>query len=116
MVIDTDDPNSQSAGSFFKNPVVARNALDAIGENVPHFDIDADHVKIPAAWLIENAGFYRGFAMGNAGISTRHSLAIVNRGDASAKDVLALKDRIVFEVTERFGIELKPEPIFVGFD
>ena len=116
MVIDTDDPNSQSAGSFFKNPVVARNALDAIGENVPHFEVDADHVKIPAAWLIENAGFFKGFAMGTAGISTRHSLAIVNRGDATAKDVLALKDRIVFEVKEKFGIELKPEPIFVGFD
>ncbi len=121
MVIDAEDPNSRSAGSFFKNPVVGRQKLSDIGErlaieNVPHFEVDADHVKIPAAWLIENAGFYKGFVMGNAGISTRHSLAIINRGNASAKDILALKDRIVSEVKAKFGIELRPEPIFVGFD
>lgn len=120
MVIDANDPNSRSAGSFFKNPIVGREKLGEIGDrlgfaNVPYFDVDNDRVKIPAAWLIENAGFYKGFAMGNAGISTRHSLAIVNRGNASAKDVLALKDKIVSEVETKFGIELRPEPIFVGF-
>ena len=120
MVIDADDPNSSSAGSFFKNPIVTRDTLANISEklkieNLPHFEVDADHVKIPAAWLIENAGFYKGFAMGNAGISTRHSLAIVNRGNATAKDILALKDRIVSEVEAKFGIELRPEPIFIGF-
>jgi UDP-N-acetylmuramate dehydrogenase len=119
MVIAPNDPNSRSAGSFFKNPIVDRKTLAAIGEGfaeVPHFDVDAERVKIPAAWLIENAGFYKGFAMGNAGISTKHSLAIVNRGGATANDILALKDKIVVEVEATFGIELRPEPIFVGFD
>lgn len=120
MVMDANDPNSRSAGSFFKNPIVGREKLGEIGDklgiaNVPHFDVDLGRVKIPAAWLIENAGFYKGFKMGNAGISTRHSLAIVNRGNASAKDVVALKDEIVSAVKAKFGIELRPEPIFVGF-
>ncbi len=120
MVIDENDPNSRSAGSFFKNPIVERELLAKISkklriDSVPHFDVDKDRVKIPAAWLIENAGFYKGFAMGNAGISTNHSLAIINRGNATAKDVLALKDRIVSGVQGKFGIELRPEPIFIGF-
>ena len=120
MVIDENDPNSRSAGSFFKNPIVERELLAKIGEkqgikDVPHFDVDDGNVKIPAAWLIENAGFYKGFAMGNAGISTNHSLAIINRGNATAKDVLALKDRIISEVQGKFGIELRSEPIFIGF-
>ncbi|MEO7674934.1 MAG: UDP-N-acetylmuramate dehydrogenase [Pyrinomonadaceae bacterium] len=120
MVIDNDDPNSRSAGSFFKNPIVGLDVLAKIIGNteidrVPHFEVGADLVKIPAAWLIENAGFQKGFVMGNAGISTRHSLAIVNRGNATAKDIIALKDRIVAEVAAKFGIELRPEPIFVGF-
>ena len=84
-------------------------------DNLPSFDVDAERVKVPAAWLIENAGFYKGFAMGNAGISTKHSLAIVNRGGATAADILALKDAIVTRVYSKFGIELRPEPIFVGF-
>ncbi len=119
MVIDPNDPNSQSAGSFFKNPIIGREMLAEIEDafpEVPHFDVDTENVKVAAAWLIENAGFYKGFAMGNAGISTKHSLAIVNRGNATAADVIALRDRIVSEVNERFGIELRPEPIFVGFD
>jgi UDP-N-acetylmuramate dehydrogenase len=120
MVIDANDPNSKSAGSFFKNPVVDREILVAIREkfeteDVPHFEVDEKLVKIPAAWLIENAGFHKGFAMGNAGISTRHSLAVINRGNATAKDVLQLKDAIVSGVNAKFGIELNPEPIFIGF-
>ena len=120
MVIDANDPNSKSAGSFFKNPVVDREILAAIIENsgaedVPYFEVDEKSVKIPAAWLIENAGFHKGFAMGNAGISTRHSLAVINRGNATAKDVLQLKDAIVSGVNAKFGIELNPEPIFIGF-
>ena len=120
MVIDANDPNSRAAGLFFKNPIVERAMLDEISkaagvDNLPRFDVDAERVKVPAAWLIENAGFYKGFAMGNAGISTKHSLAIVNRGGATAADILALKDAIVTRVYSKFGIELRPEPIFVGF-
>lgn len=120
MVIDENDPNSKSAGSFFKNPVVGREILAAVGEksgtgDVPYFEVDEKRVKVPAAWLIENAGFYKGFAMGNAGISTRHSLAVINRGNATAEDVLRLKDTIVSGVKAKFGIELNPEPIFIGF-
>lgn len=118
MVIDETDPNSKSAGSFFKNPVVEREKLDKIRngfEHVPSFDF-GDKVKIPAAWLIENAGFSKGFALGNAGISTNHTLALVNRGNASAGEMLSLKNEIQTAVEAKFGITLTPEPVFVGFD
>ncbi len=72
-------------------------------------------MKIPAAWLIEQAGFAKGYTMGAAGISSRHTLALVNRGDASAKEVLALAEKISGEVEARFGIRLQREPELVGF-
>lgn len=120
MVIDRNDPNSKSAGSFFKNPVVDRERFDEIAsrfgrEAVPHFDV-GEMVKIPAAWLIEKAGFGKGFSMGNAGISSNHSLALINRGGATAAEIVRLKDAIVGAVEDRLGIRLTPEPVFVGFD
>lgn len=120
MVIDPVDPNSQSAGSFFKNPVVSNEELKRIAaqlgvDSVPHFEAGGDKVKIPAAWLIERAGFRKGFSLGNAGISTNHSLAIVNRGGATAAEIIALKNMIAAEVERSVGVRLKPEPIFVGF-
>lgn len=118
MVIDPADPNSLSAGSFFKNPVVEWSVLAELRrqfESVPHFEF-CDRVKIPAAWLIEKAGFQKGYAMGNAGISSNHTLALINRGGATAKEIVDLKDRIRREVERRFGIELRPEPVFLGFD
>jgi|CXWL01.1.fsa_nt_gi UDP-N-acetylmuramate dehydrogenase len=117
MVIDPNDPNSKSAGSFFKNPIVDREKLSEIRSgfpNVPHFDF-GEKVKIPAAWLIENAGFQRGFTMGNAGISSKHTLALINRGGATAEEILCLKDAIQTAVVSRFGIALHPEPVFLGF-
>jgi UDP-N-acetylmuramate dehydrogenase len=72
-------------------------------------------VKVPAAWLIEQSGFSRGHAAGAAGLSSKHPLAIVNRGGATARDVLALAVQIKRRVGERFGIWLRPEPAFVGF-
>ena len=117
MVIDSADPNSKSAGSFFKNPVVERAKLEEIRrgfERVPSFDF-GDKVKIPAAWLIENAGFSKGFAHGNAGISTNHTLALINRGNASADEIISLKNEIQTAVEEKFGITLMREPVFVGF-
>jgi UDP-N-acetylmuramate dehydrogenase len=71
-------------------------------------------VKIPAAWLVEQAGFAKGYALGSAGISTRHTLALVNRGGATAKDILALRDRIVAGVEAKFHIRLEPEPVWLG--
>jgi len=120
MVIDKNDPNSRSAGSFFKNPVVNKEKLAKISkkmviERVPNFPMDEENVKIPAAWLIEQSGFYKGFILGNVGISTNHTLAIINRGGASAAEILALKDLIQAEVEAKFGIRLRPEPVFVGF-
>lgn len=117
MVIDPEDPNSRSAGSFFKNPVVERSVFEIIKtefDRVPHFDA-GDMVKIPAAWLIENAGLHKGFRLGNAGISSNHTLALINCGSATAAEMIALKNLIQNHVAERFGIALEPEPIMVGF-
>ncbi len=123
MVINAADPNSKSAGSFFKNPIVTgeefveieKRAEIAGIKSVPFFKNDEENVKIPAAWLIENSGFQKGFRWGNAGLSTRHTLAIINLGNAKAIDVLELKNEIQAKVEKIFGIELHPEPIFVGF-
>jgi len=118
MVIYAGDENRRSAGSFFKNPVVEMGKLEQIaGETnkpVPHFQAPNGLVKIPAAWLIEHAGFHKGFTMGSVGISTNHTLAIVNRGGATACEVVELKIRIQAAVFEKFGITLVPEPIFIG--
>ncbi len=72
-------------------------------------------MKVPAAWLIEQAGFAKGYALGAAGVSTRHTLALINRGGATALDVLALADRIRNAVQDRFGVVLEIEPELVGF-
>ena len=120
MVIDASDPNSRSAGSFFQNPIVPSSVAETIAQrlgldSVPQFPIGAGQVKIPAAWLIERAGLSKGFALGHAGISQNHSLAIVNRGGAKAAEIVALKDLIQKTVRDKFGIDLQPEPIFIGF-
>ena len=127
MVVDAEDPNSRSAGSFFVNPVVApavaeatRRRARAIGviRAMPVFPV-AENValcKLSAAWLIEAAGFRRGHVAGRAGLSSRHALALINRGDARAEDVLALARAIRQRVHDRFGIVLQPEPVLVGFD
>lgn len=117
MVIDASDPNSRSAGSFFKNPIVTLYELDQLRgmfENLPSFAL-GEKVKIPAAWLIENAGFKKGFASGNVGISENHSLAIINRGGGTAAEVIGLMKRIQDAVSSKFGLALIPEPIFAGF-
>jgi UDP-N-acetylmuramate dehydrogenase len=118
MVIDESDPNSKSAGSFFKNPIVERNKLYEIKtgfDHVPHFEF-GDKVKIPAAWLIEKAGFKKGFTLGNAGISSNHNLALINRGGATAGEMLSLERKIREAVDGKFGIVLTPEPVFIGFE
>ncbi len=115
MVIDENDVNSRSAGSFFKNPIVEAEKLKDLPENAPNFKVDENLVKIPAAWLIENAGFKKGYKKNRAGISSNHSLALINRGGASAEEIIALKDEIQLKVKTKFKIELVPEPVFVGF-
>ncbi len=123
MVINPQDPNSRSAGSFFKNPIVTKEKFTEIEklarlsgtEAVPFFKVDDNKVKIPAAWLIEKTGFHKGFQKGAVGLSTNHTLAIVNLGNAKAADVLALRDEIQTKVNLCFRVELKPEPVFVGF-
>jgi UDP-N-acetylmuramate dehydrogenase len=128
MVIDENDSNSRSAGSFFKNPIVSSEIFKTVeekakqlklieeNENLPNYPVDGENVKIPAAWLIENSGFYKGYTRGNAGLSTNHALAITNRTNATAAEILGLKNEIQNKVNENFGIFLTPEPIFVGFD
>jgi UDP-N-acetylmuramate dehydrogenase len=114
MVLDADDSDTRSVGSFFMNPVVPETVQAALG--APAFSMGNGRVKIPAAWLIERSGFPKGFAAGAVGLSTKHPLAIVNRGGARAADVVELAVRIKQAVLERYGIALRPEPEFVGFE
>jgi UDP-N-acetylmuramate dehydrogenase len=120
MLLVAGDADCRSAGSFFKNPVVAAENAERIsaaaGREVPRFSAGSDGlVKIPAAWLIEHAGFAKGYALGAAGVSTKHTLALVNRGGASALDVLSLADQIRNAVQDKFGIALELEPVLLGF-
>lgn len=119
MVIDESDPDTRSVGSFFMNPVVADTVharlVSSSGGPVPGFPAPGGQVKIPAAWLIERSGFPRGYESGRVGLSSKHPLAIINRGDATARNVLELARRIKRQVAESFGIWLRPEPAFLGF-
>ncbi|HET8668172.1 MAG TPA: hypothetical protein VFM10_09345, partial [Terriglobales bacterium] len=82
----------------------------------PNYPALSSQRKVSAAWLVEQAGFSKGYTLGAAAISGKHSLAITNRGGASAADIIALKEAVQRGVAERFGIELKPEPVFLGFE
>ena len=126
MVLDPADHDTWSVGSFFTNPVVSASAVpegapawpvlgDAAGgaADVPHAGDDL--VKTSAAWLVEHAGFGRGYPEGGpARLSTKHTLAITNRGEATAADVIALARTIRDGVRDRFGVELVPEPVLLG--
>ncbi len=124
MLVRQGGADSNSVGSFFKNPVVSIRdfeKLTAIAakigfEHIPSFPVDQENVKIPAAWLIEKSGFPKGYSKGNAGVSTRHTLALTNRGNASAAEIIELKNEIQAEVNNVFNIELAVEPVFIGFD
>ncbi|MGO9336638.1 MAG: UDP-N-acetylmuramate dehydrogenase [Terracidiphilus sp.] len=119
MLLVEGDPDCRSAGSFFKNPVVSEEQVAQIAAVVdiepPRFPAGHGHVKLPAAWLIEQAGFTKGHALGAAAVSSRHTLAIINRGGASAAEVLTLAAQINAAVEARFGIRLEMEPVLVGF-
>jgi UDP-N-acetylmuramate dehydrogenase len=118
MVYDPQDPNHRSAGSFFTNPVVARPEFERITgvEDIPHWPAEGGRVKLPAAWLIERSGFAKGHERGAAGLSSRHVLALINRGGATATDLLALAREVRDRVEDHFGIRLRPEPVPLGFE
>jgi UDP-N-acetylmuramate dehydrogenase len=113
MVLDPADHDTWSVGSFFTNPVVE---ADRVPEGAPAWPQPQGGVKTSAAWLVERAGFPRGYPEGGAArLSTKHTLAITNRGSASTSDVIALAREIRDGVLGRFGIELTPEPVLLGY-
>jgi UDP-N-acetylmuramate dehydrogenase len=128
MVLDPQDPNARSVGSFFTNPIVPAAFADALetalqaegllreGERPPRFPAADGQVKLSAAWLIERSGLAKGYQRGNVGLSSRHTLAIVNRGGAAASEVVALAREVRDRVRARFGVTLVPEPVFVNME
>jgi len=126
MVLDPADADSVSAGSFFLNPILSADAFITLERRVaehleghlcpPAWPEPDGAVKTSAAWLIERAGFHRGYGMGRVGISSKHPLALVNRGGASATELIALARKIRDGVEGAFGVTLRPEPTLVGIE
>jgi UDP-N-acetylmuramate dehydrogenase len=128
MVIDPEDPNRRSAGSFFVNPVIDVEALAELelrarvagvlaeSERVPAHPASGGLFKVPAGWLIERAGFAKGLRRGPVGISTKHALALVHHGGGTAAELVALARDIRDGVRKVFGLTLEPEPVFLGFE
>lgn len=128
MILRTEDPDAKSAGSFFKNPVLDTRSVSVLEvesfargllrepERVPRYPAGPGKEKVPAAWLIEHSGFHKGYRHGKAGISSKHALALINTGGATAREVLELMHLIQDGVRETFGVALQPEPVFVGFE
>ncbi|BDS49959.1 UDP-N-acetylmuramate dehydrogenase [Rhodoluna lacicola] len=120
MVIDENDPDSVSCGSFFTNPIVSDRIARGLPDDAPKYESEEDDgltVKLSAAWLIENAGIEKGFriAGSRAAISSKHTLAIVNTGGATATEILQLAEYVQVRVSNKFGINLVPEPNLIGF-
>jgi len=118
MVLNDADHDTWSCGSFFTNPIVSRAFAAALPENCPRWDVEnEDQQKLSAAWLIENSGIGKGFSLGasEAGTSTKHCLAITNRGQATASQVIELAKYIQTNVSNRYGINLVAEPNLIGF-
>jgi UDP-N-acetylmuramate dehydrogenase len=114
MVLDDHDLDTWSAGSFFTNPILDAQQSATLPPDAPRFPLPDGRVKTSAAWLIERAGFGKGFGDGAARVSTKHSLALTNRGTASAADLVELARQIRAGVTATFGLTLEPEPALVG--
>lgn len=127
MLVDVSDENHRSAGSFFMNPVVSAGDADRIeerarafgtlatGEKMPRFAAGTGAVKLSAGWLIERSGLAKGTHRGAVGLSTRHALAVVNRGGARASDIVAFARGVQQTVAETLGVSITPEPTFLGF-
>jgi UDP-N-acetylmuramate dehydrogenase len=128
MVLDPDDHDTWSCGSFFTNPILSAAAFERLearavqrlgdgGPKPPRFRDPDGNVKTSAAWLIEHAGFGKGYAMpGPAALSTKHTLAVTNRGGATAEDVVALAREVRDGVREAFGVTLVNEPVLIGLE
>jgi UDP-N-acetylmuramate dehydrogenase len=124
MVVDPRDPDAASVGSFFVNPTLTTAELSElesrtlpllrIGETMPRFGAGPDLWKIPAAWLIERAGFEKGYGRGRVGISSKHALALVHRGHGTTRELIELAREIQAGVLARLGVRLHPEPVLVG--
>jgi UDP-N-acetylmuramate dehydrogenase len=122
MLLVPGDEDCRSVGSFFKNPVLSQTQFGDLVKRaaareleIPSYPaLDAQH-KVSAAWLVERSGFRKGYEHGPAGISHKHALALVNRGEAKASDIIALQQEIQRGVGEAWGVHLEPEPVFVGF-
>lgn len=114
MVLDPDDHDTWSAGSFFTNPVLPAAEAAGLPAEAPRFEQPDGSVKTSAAWLIQHAGFGRGHGDGPARLSTKHALALTNRGGASTQDLLRLAREVRDGVRETYGVTLEPEPVLVG--
>ncbi|HEX3923572.1 MAG TPA: UDP-N-acetylmuramate dehydrogenase [Streptosporangiaceae bacterium] len=128
MVLDPGDPDTRSAGSFFTNPVIGQRQYDEVRRraaarsgqpeaevSVPHFPAPDGLVKVPAGWLIEHAGFAKGYpGHGSARISSKHTLALTNLGDATAASLIGLAREIRDGVRQAFGVDLVSEPVLIG--
>jgi UDP-N-acetylmuramate dehydrogenase len=126
MLLDEADPNRRSAGSFFTNPIVSAEfaarlaqgvvaaGLVQVPEEMPRFALGDGRVKLAAGWLVEHAGLAKGFRVGSVGISSNHALALVHHGGGSTAELLRLALRVRTAVFDCFGIELTPEPVFLG--
>lgn len=119
MVLDPNDPDTRSVGSFFTNPVLTTEGWQALvsrcdSETPPRWDTEDGGVKTSAAWLIEHAGFHRGYGYTGVAISSKHTLALTNRGDGTTQELLKLAYEIRDGVRQRFGVELVPEPVLIG--
>ncbi len=114
MLLDDSDHDTWSAGSFFTNPVIDVGGAELLPADAPRFPTADGRVKTSAAWLIEQAGFGRGYGTPPATLSTKHTLAITNRGGASSEDIVDLAREVRDGVRNRFGITLVPEPVLVG--
>jgi UDP-N-acetylmuramate dehydrogenase len=114
MVLADDDHDTWSVGSFFTNPLLAATKASELPGEAPRFRQPDGMVKTSAAWLIEHAGFARGYGHGAARLSDKHTLALTNRGGATSADLLSLAREIRAGVQAKFGIQLVPEPVLVG--
>jgi UDP-N-acetylmuramate dehydrogenase len=120
MVLNDEDYDTWSCGSFFTNPIVSESFAKTLPLDAPQWPTESDDgltVKLSAAWLIEQSGIHKGFALpgSKAAISSKHALAITNRGDASAEEVTQLARYIQTQVSNKFGVNLAPEPNLIGF-
>jgi UDP-N-acetylmuramate dehydrogenase len=122
MVLDPADRDTWSTGSFFTNPIVPHDVANSLPADAPRYPVaGTDQVKLSAAWLIDRAGFGKGFGLaadsasgGRAALSTKHTLAITNRGSATAEDVLAIAREVRAGVQRTFGLQLEAEPLLIG--